>query len=600
MRKWIKLVAVALVAVVSQGETMSSPVPRNPRPPGGSQNLWGLTLFCWGLTTYPEDNILLQFETDLERTLEIYNRAVQHADDGVAGISHSNTSQPVLAGYAQLTPAQAHELERQIGFIGPPTITFEMLQKLMEGVLGLTLEELGAIFLRLAQAEREGRYDQEYEALAHAGLAGLRKVLFESPADFPAYPSVVRVMMLPKEALEARAKEFIKAAALECRRIVTEQLAPRQLEPQKLPAVLLVAGVRWLARIVINVVADFVLKEHVLQLLFAQDPIQPVLVLPALDRIEVYVITLFTLDNFNAALNVYHERYPAFTPSVYYWRAWTLVNDPVPEDKNVHLSMLSALLHFVARVYERSPEFFERMRLVTQTVSYMRRLQVQKYQSFYPQWRPQGIFVSEEHEATLVLGRDREFSGTKVSCHAAIRISLDAQIQRSPEHYQGWFREAVGILSGADAEAHERSETPRWLRMRGNQVAAVVFKERMDPRSVRELADAVYSSGVLLGEAAVGYIIWHESTREGDKVFFSRVKVRGLGELPEEDIAVVRGLVPAWDHLPIGEYLPQRRSNTSPQSSNTLRSPLVLAGGAEWSTTTSLKSCHLMWGIDRP
>jgi len=512
MRKWIKLVAVALVAVVSQGETMSSPVPRNPRPPGGSQNLWGLTLFCWELTTYPEDNVFLQFETDLERTLEIYNRAMQHADDGVAGISHSNTSQPVLAGYAQLTPAQAHELERQIGFIGPPTITFEMLQDLMEEVLGLTLEELGAIFLRLAQAEREGRYDQEYEALAHAGLAGLREVLFQSPRHFPAYPSVVRVMMLPKEALEARAKEFIKAAALEYCRIVTEQLAPRQLEPQKLPAVLLVAGVRWLARIVIDVVAGFALEERMLRPLFAQEPIPDVLMLQALDWKIVEAIKQFSLQVFDSFTLRYARHHPEEDPTYYRAAAAGLLHDR--EDYIARLGILAALLSFAGQYGVSSPEFMLRMRLVLTTVAYMDDMLAPR-----SRMRAKGIIMSadENQEATLVFTQVavEPVSRLMVSNVTAVRISLRI-LPRDTERYIDWFRQAIAILAAAAAEARRQDNTRI-----GRQLAAVIFKEEdIDPRAMRALVDDIATSGVIFGCARTeGYIIW----REGETVWFSRV-----------------------------------------------------------------------------
>ncbi|MCS7240765.1 MAG: hypothetical protein NZ651_05940, partial [Candidatus Bipolaricaulota bacterium] len=417
-----------------------------------------LTIFCWELADYPEDNILLRFKTDLELTLELYNKAARYADYGVVGL-YDSSQLFLLAGYDKLTPAELHAIQQKPRFVAPPSITFEMLQKLMEDVLGLSLDEVGLIFLRLAEAERQGRFAEEYAAVAHTRLARLRELLFKSPDYFPAHLSI-GVSRLPPEAKESRAKEFIRAAALEYARIVRKPEL-QGLEPQALLP-LIIGALKWLAKIILETLASYALEEYVTPY-FEGKPLEDVVVLEYVRETVNRSITIFERQRFEDHLNYYKDVGGNLFghPASYYPSA---VSDLLAtEDRNVYIVTLTTLLHFTAKVERGTDEWKERMATVLRTVDYLdTAIRLKGAQNPVEAWRPLGLYIDENEKPTVLLkqkvtvrnaypGRYEErVNLAAVRIHDAPHFSVD--------HCSEWLEEAKDILYEATLRVFKNEE----------------------------------------------------------------------------------------------------------------------------------------------
>lgn len=520
-----------------------------------------LTIFCWELMDYPEDNILLRFKTDLELTLVLYNRVMKSADYGDVGVADGNSSLLLLAGYNELTPTEVYTVQQKINLFGPPSVTFEILQKLMEDVLGLSLEEVGLIFLRLAEAERQGRFAEEYAAVAHTKLARLRALLFKSPDYFPAHLSI-EVSLLSPEAKESRAREFIRAAALEYARIIRE-LKPQGLEPQVFPPAI-VGDVKWLGKLIVEIIINYAIEkvfDKYVVSLFVQEPFDDVIVFELLQNYEFYAVALLERQRFESHLGTYIDYggvLPAGTVSAFN----SIVSEffSVEKTKKVYLAMLIALMHHAGK--ELDPlgdmeEFKKRMYTALQTILYLNsavRLQHEK-----PGWKPReawvplGLYIKEEDGTPTVLLKQNVTVRNDHTGKYEERVNFAAVRIHDTPHFNAtrcseWLREAEEILYEATLRTYKNEK--RWIK---HQVAAVIFMEQPDPIRIRDLANLLYKESPLGGPYQRGYVIW----REGDKVVYSRVD-RGSRHDKETDQKIVCELIPqSWTRLPLEEYPPE-------------------------------------------
>jgi hypothetical protein len=139
-----------------------------------------LTVFCWDLINVPADNILLQFKTDAELTIEAYNRAEQFGLPITLGAAHPQKEiKLAFLGFSQLSFAdvQVHyekacELIKSDYFVVPAL----GMVGIFEDLLGMSFSDLGLLLLRLAEGDEQGKFEETYEALRPHGLEALERL----------------------------------------------------------------------------------------------------------------------------------------------------------------------------------------------------------------------------------------------------------------------------------------------------------------------------------------------------------------------------------------------------------------------------------------
>ncbi|MEN3011108.1 MAG: hypothetical protein ABDI20_09175, partial [Candidatus Bipolaricaulaceae bacterium] len=179
-----------------------------------------LTIFCWELANYPEENLLLRFKTDFELTVEVHNRLIKEGVPVTLAVQENLESSPnlVLAGFPQLLPTQVEELFKKARDESPSRaikVPVQGVVGLVEHRLGITLQELTDLLLRLASADKEGKFDAVYSELLTQGLDGLVK-WFQDRAP-------------PWHVSEARIRAYVRALALHWERLLAQD---PQLQPQ--------------------------------------------------------------------------------------------------------------------------------------------------------------------------------------------------------------------------------------------------------------------------------------------------------------------------------------------------------------------------------
>ncbi|MEN3010895.1 MAG: hypothetical protein ABDI20_08060, partial [Candidatus Bipolaricaulaceae bacterium] len=368
-------------------------------------------------------------------------------------------------------------------------------------------------------------------------------------------------------------------------------------------------------KIVLTTVAAYSIEKG-LDILFHQqiEPLPDVIALNVIDVINTYIVysaKAFEQDRFNSVKAFEQDRFKIYMDyyaddlkgdlfgkpkETYPATVSAMLADP--EDGAVYQSILSILLHYAGEVTFVGPEEFKkRMGLVLRTIGYLAAVREQRHILLREQlpgyWRPKGSYLlNNDNDCEVVIGLTRVRTQNNITTVdvAAVRISLRDQPYLDRQLYINWFKEATDLLVKAEAEAEARREEQEKITrgVYGERVAAVVFRTQVDPASVRALADAVYSSGILFGTSTSGYLIW----REESKVVFSRVNIRPPGCSVEHDVAIVRTLVPDWASLPVEEYVPKyipkttnpgnpSKTSNPGQSQWSSSTPVVLAGGGE-------------------
>jgi len=159
----------------AQTRMRSLPFPKMPL-----QEERSLTVFCWDLINVPADNILLQFKTDAELTIEAYNLAVQYGLPITLGAAHAQKEiKLAFLGFSQLSFAdvQVHyekacELTESDYFVVPAL----GMVGIFEDLLGMSFSDLGLLLLRLAEGDEQGKFEETYEALRPHGLEALERL----------------------------------------------------------------------------------------------------------------------------------------------------------------------------------------------------------------------------------------------------------------------------------------------------------------------------------------------------------------------------------------------------------------------------------------
>jgi hypothetical protein len=159
----------------AQTRMRSPPFPKTPLKEECS-----LTVFCWDLINVPDDNILLQFKTEAELTIEAYNRAEQFGLPITLGAAHSQKEIKLsFLGFSQLSFAdvQVHyekacELIKSDYFVVPAL----GMVGIFEDLLAMSFSDLGLLLLRLAEGDEQGKFEETYEALRPHGLEALERL----------------------------------------------------------------------------------------------------------------------------------------------------------------------------------------------------------------------------------------------------------------------------------------------------------------------------------------------------------------------------------------------------------------------------------------
>jgi hypothetical protein len=139
-----------------------------------------LTVFCWDLINVPADNILLQFKTYAELTIEAYNLAVQYGLPITLGAAHAQKEiKLAFLGFSQQSFAdvQVHyekacELTESDYFVVPAL----GMVGIFEDLLAMSFSDLGLLLLRLAEGDEQGKFEETYEALRPHGLEALERL----------------------------------------------------------------------------------------------------------------------------------------------------------------------------------------------------------------------------------------------------------------------------------------------------------------------------------------------------------------------------------------------------------------------------------------
>jgi hypothetical protein len=159
----------------AQTRMRSLPFPKMPL-----QEERSLTVFCWDLINVPADNILLQFKTEAELTIEDYNLAVQYGLPITLEAAHAQKEiKLAFLGFSQLSFAdvQVHyekacELIKSDYFVVPAL----GMVGIFEDLLGMSFSDLGLLLLRLAEGDEQGKFEETYEALRPHGLEALERL----------------------------------------------------------------------------------------------------------------------------------------------------------------------------------------------------------------------------------------------------------------------------------------------------------------------------------------------------------------------------------------------------------------------------------------
>ncbi|MEM3147144.1 MAG: hypothetical protein QXY94_06305 [Archaeoglobaceae archaeon] len=573
-RGWEDLRSFAYIVVasspLSQPEPAVSPQQSALAEPPTVQTL---VAFIWGLADYPEENMLGRFKTDLEITLEYYNKAMEKAKFGAVGIAKQNIRY-ILAGYQTLTPKQAQEVMQKMESIEGSVISFDVLRWLIEEAIGLSLEELGDLLLRLAAAEKAGKFDIEYDALVKTKLQKFLTLMLEIPKYIPANISGWYFRLSPEEK-EQRAKVFIRDLAREYQRLVQSQsLEPSELEVKAVPVVIAAAG-----KLVLETLAQFAV-EKLLGLAFKKEdlPLDKISleILKEVDEIKYFVIAALEAKSFENDLATYINR----GGNLFGWH-YSIYNSAFsnlarfPE----YLGILSIVHHRVTKNLLDTDVFKEKMGLLLQTVLFLQGIYEKEELNL---WKPRGAILAPGMDSlTIVLGRIWTFPDFKATEVAAIYLSLIRTPHPCSDHYLSWFQQADELLPKVEEtlEKEKREKVGDKLEiLKGQRIAAVVFRDEVDPKSVRALVDTLHQQmGYYLNPSKRCYVIW----REQDAIMYSVV----AGERsPDLDMENVRSLVPDWVislKLPIKEYIPSSSSGSqdSSQTSSPVETPVVIVGG---------------------
>ncbi len=191
-----------------------------------------LNLVLWGLLDLPANNVLLQFKTDLELTLEAYNRIMSKNPDAVGMLIAKEADQVgYLLNLKETKPSEVVSFYKA-GYSSCKDfdskyvkISLDTLAYFILGSLTVSLEELVEVLLELAEAARAGNFYAKYKELLPQGLKSLEDLLIAGVED-----------------RRPEAREQIRRLALE---VEAYFLGQQPLQPKGVGAVL-VGFAKWL------------------------------------------------------------------------------------------------------------------------------------------------------------------------------------------------------------------------------------------------------------------------------------------------------------------------------------------------------------------
>ncbi|MEN3009387.1 MAG: hypothetical protein ABDI20_00115 [Candidatus Bipolaricaulaceae bacterium] len=216
-----------------------------------------LTLFCWELADYPEDNILLRFKTDAELTIHLYNIGTRHEVPLALVAKDQDSAAVSFVGFPETTYEEIKRLYKEAIHVSTYAehikVPWEGVRYFFEDRMDLTLDEVAKVLLALAQAEREGRFSQTYLELLQRPELRKLVLFFWSFFIVPGYEPPKE--MMDQMMVHPRIQKYIRALAVEFER----RAAPAHtLQPQGLGKVIVGYVAAKLLDLLINAISGFI------------------------------------------------------------------------------------------------------------------------------------------------------------------------------------------------------------------------------------------------------------------------------------------------------------------------------------------------------
>jgi len=469
----------------AQTRMRSPPFPKMPL-----QEERSLTVFCWDLINVPADNILLQFKTDAELTIEAYNRAVQYGLPITLGAAHAQKEiKLAYLGFSQLSFAdvQVHyekacELIKSDYFVVPAL----GMVGIFEDLLGMSFSDLGLLLLRLAEGDEQGKFEETYEALRPHGLEALERLF----ARFELKPTPERRITFiqalarqwkkylretqPKLAPQVFKEIFITWAAttlLDCLYDTLFAYVSFKERPQYVRA--------WVEGVGEGAVIKFKKRPTIEEATFAG-----INILIMMNRMEIW-IDLASTENLLPP-------YPGPTKAqdlASVWKAYValLLESAATLNPPPNALAYAALVACYREVIQKTVRPEHRPTAMVNNLRHLLRLGVHLEAAELEGWVSEGVSVAGLTEVRILYRRAERW----------LRDPDDKS------HYRSHYRRAVdvAIVNYADEPKHEllewasitlgsiRTNPDRWQQNKGAwglNVVAVVITERLDAEKVKE------------------------------------------------------------------------------------------------------------------
>ncbi len=522
-----------------------------PRKPPAGKIYFGTELYIWGLADWGPENLVLKFEPQAETTLEVYNAVMGSgmAEYGTVVTRKGNAPLVYLAGFPELSiggvkehRSQALEIVHQAGgrYL---EVKLDTVIYLLEERMGVKLEHIGELLLQLAQAEREGHFEEVYERLLPQGLESVVELF---PYEDERIPVYIRALAL-------RYAEATRAQGLE----------PKVSGTEVVVSVFLTE----LVEALFDALVDFVEGEPVPR--FAR-----VFVYRKygtfggswMMRIEKTPVTLITHWNsvlrpwINQRLRRYGPppEYEEFhSPHILDWESTvTLLGEFVLAGAQAIVGMVYAFVEHYREHYGETgaeaeafkPTFHLLLKLLHYTDEILGEEPARDPEN---SWTIAGVKILSPRQAVLVMYRYKtgDWVHPRHRDIAVVNFCDEEFVDEEPQKVMEWIETTV-----------EKFETPEWYtndnRDSGLDIAAVVFPKELDEEEVENVRELVkglhqefeerplkigYTEPDKFGTAI--FVIWWE----GGELWFSCIEV-GETELSEEN---KREIVRA---LALGDY----------------------------------------------
>lgn len=573
-------------------------VPSRSSPEAGLRAARSLTLFGWNLVNVPADNVLLQFKTDAELTLAAYNAAVKQGAYGViaAKDTRSTSALPVyLAGFIdlrledikELYTKALHETSSDQPYIVVP------VEGVIHGVehrLKMPLERVGELLLELAEAERQGRFDEVYQKLLPQGLGNLVEVFSALiPEGWPGLERIPR---------------FIKSLSLEWQR----RLLEKRITPQGIREVILNKALETLLDLLWNAFISFVQGDTVPAFVrvFCYDngyfEIRPK------DFIELGahwgLILRPWLDSWLDDVDVDFPKLRGLQDAAdwkkHFSRWGGRLGDPrTRKEAVVIVSVIYTYMSFERKIprWEVDVKFKPYYHHLLKLMAFLDDALILDDPH---KWICAGISVPNATEARLVLYREEKRRGVQVKDIAVVNFTAVPDSAEGFEKIYNWLDSAIKTFTeGREYNPwdHIRYGTNRWeAEGRGLQpgfdIAAVVFTDPVSSEratEIRKLVDRMAKDLPWTTEhgyhlknpdnvaARAVVVAWKEEDETGNVINWVSIIELGPGKISKEEKDRLARVF-AGDNPKI--YDPNSTSSSSQsRSSNPTTNPVIITGG---------------------